>query len=87
MISKKKKDKPNVPTKKSIFRRFGLSYGLIFGSLPLLYVAKKNHINIFIKNIFCKLQSTIDDIIHMYSGPVRLILLACLTIIDAIVLI
>ena len=32
------------------------------------------------------LQRTMDDMIHMYSGPVRLMLLANLTIFDAKVL-
>ena len=40
----------------------------------------------FFSFIHRKLQRTMDDIIHIYSGPVRLILLACLTIIDANVL-
>jgi hypothetical protein len=39
------------------------------------------------KDIYYELQSTIDDMIHINSGPVKLILLACLTIIDANVLI
>lgn len=33
-------NEPMVPEKKSILRRFGLSYGFILSSFPLLYVAK-----------------------------------------------